>query len=55
MIFILFLSFRSFVQNVSGFSPLPRRRALTCLGHFILVCNIVYVPIAALYHVYRLL
>lgn len=31
------------------------RKPLTSVGHFILVCNIVYVPIAALYHVYRLL
>lgn len=33
----------------------PRQRGLTSVGHFILVCNIVDVPIAALYHVYRLL
>lgn len=31
------------------------RKPLTGVGHFILVCNIVCVPIAALYHVYRLL
>lgn len=33
----------------------PETKPLTSGGHFILVCNIVCVPIVALYHVYRLL
>lgn len=41
------------VQNVSGFPSQPETKPLTSVGHFILVCNIVYVPIVALYHVYR--
>lgn len=40
-------------KNVSGFS-LPGREDQASVGLFILVCNIVDVPIAALYHVYRL-
>lgn len=39
---------------MSGFS-FSERRPLTSVVLFILVCNIVYVPTAALYHMYRLL
>lgn len=45
-----------YVVQVCQVSPSQaERKLLTSVGHFIVVCNIVYVPIAALYHVYRLL
>lgn len=59
MTFISFLSFffKSRCPKHVRFLPQlsPRRRLLTSLGRLVLVCNIVYVPIAALYHLYRLL
>lgn len=36
-------------------SPLPRKRGLTDVELVMLVCNIVCVPMVALYQVYRLL
>lgn len=36
-------------------SPPPRKRGLTDVELVTLVCNIVYVPMVALYHMYRLL
>lgn len=60
IIFILMLFFFPFLHimlsNTCQVSPSQaERKPLTSVGHFILVCNIVYVPIVALYHVYRLL
>lgn len=54
--FVLFCRFseQTLVQNVSGFSPFPGREGLTDVELVTLVCNIVYVPMVALYHMYRL-
>lgn len=57
MLFFFFkvLFFTSMLSKTCQVSPSQtERKPLTSVGHFILVCNIVYVPIAALYHVYRL-
>lgn len=43
-------------KNIRFLPKLYRRwRLLTSFGRLVLVCNIVYVPIVALYHLYRLL
>lgn len=53
--FVLFFFLQKLWSKMCQISPPPRKRGLTDVELVTLVCNIVYVPMVAPYHMYRLL